>query len=60
MMHNFESTESWECWRHIKVRQQQVGITPTSLLSRPAFTINKPQSLPLWKFHLFPLWKNAW
>jgi len=45
MIHNFESTETWECWLHIKVWQQQVVIAPTSLLSRPAFTINKLQSL---------------
>jgi len=41
MMHNFENTESWECWQHINVRQLQVGIVPTSLFLRPAFTINK-------------------
>jgi len=25
-----------------------------------AFTINKLQSLLLWKSHTLPLWKNAW
>jgi len=25
-----------------------------------AFTINKLHSLPLWKFHTFHIWKNAW
>jgi len=58
MIHNFENTESWE---HMATNTLKLGnskLASPHLIFAPnfsAFTINKLQSLPLWKFHTFPL-----
>jgi len=63
MMHNFENTESWEDTAGNTQKLGNSKLASPHLIFAPhvsAFTINKLQSLPLWKFHTFPLWKNAW
>jgi len=58
MIHNFENTEWWEdkAGNTQKLGNSKLA-SPLLFIFTPhfsAFTINKLQSLPLWKFHAFP------
>ena len=61
MTHNFENTESWEdmAGNTYKLGNSRL-VSPHLFIFAPhfsAFAINKPQSLPFWKFQTNPFKK---
>jgi len=58
MIHNFEKTERWQdkAGNTQKLGNNKLASPPLLFFTThfSAFTINKLQSLPLWKFHISP------
>jgi len=61
VIHNFKNTESWEdrASNTQKLSNSNLASHPLFIFTPhfSAFTINTLQSLPLWKFHTFPIEK---